>query len=549
MSNLSASAQSFVPNGDGMNPQQHAASGKGGRGGRGKGKGKGDGSMEGDKGGKGGGRGGRGGRGGPPRNIVRATADADALLAQQAAGLTLDANDASGTSRMSKSMREDLGIPAEAPKPVAYTAAWVAKQTAARNGASATVDISDGQPPYAENYAASQRPPPSDNFPSLQDAKRMPKAASTAPIPPRQPPQSGASADAASAWTARAKALGAPPSNGPRGWATAGSNAAAGPPLNSPSPSATPTGGSLGGAGGGVPAADAPAKQSSAEALRAAEATGRRYSQLTLEELYKESLLQEGPSSRARSFQTFELLETVKGRRLNSLQGLALHRDVLTPAEQAQTLHYVNRLKDLGDDGALLGRTYSAPRKWMKGKGRVTVQLGCCYNYARDKNGNPPGILPKEPVCGLPLFFNQVIDKMIARGIFTSETRPDTCIVNFYTEGDCIPPHIDHLDFTRPFVTLSLLSEQAILFGANIKIVDEGEFAAPFSCPLPLGSVLVLDGNGANVAKHCVPSVKSDRVSITFRRIDHRKIKMAAFEGPDGTQQGQLPASQPTSWR
>jgi hypothetical protein len=28
--------------------------------------------------------------------------------------------------------------------------------------------------------------------------------------------------------------------------------------------------------------------------------------------------------------------------------------------------------------------------------------------------------------------------------------------------------------------------------------------------------------------------VGADRVSITFRQIDHRKIKMTAFVGPDG---------------
>ena len=27
-------------------------------------------------------------------------------------------------------------------------------------------------------------------------------------------------------------------------------------------------------------------------------------------------------------------------------------------------------------------RTYSDPRTWMHGKGRVTIQFGCCYNYA-----------------------------------------------------------------------------------------------------------------------------------------------------------------------
>mmetsp|Transcript_35009 Transcript_35009/g.91942 ORF Transcript_35009/g.91942 Transcript_35009/m.91942 type:complete len:263 (+) Transcript_35009:3-791(+) len=257
-------------------------------------------------------------------------------------------------------------------------------------------------------------------------------------------------------------------------------------------------------------------------------------SQLSLGEMYELRMLQAPIDRPERSAQTFELIESVRGKRMNTLSGLALHRDVLSPAEQEHTLAYVRRLAELGDDGALCGRTYSAPRKWMRGKGRVTVQMGCCYNYARDKQGNPPGILKTEPVCGMPPFLHDIIDRMCTRGIFTAASRPDSCIINFYSEGDCIPPHIDHLDFTRPFVTLSLLSEQAILFGEKIAIVDEGEFSAPFSTPLPCGSVLVLDGNGANVAKHCVPAVRADRVSITFRKIDPRKIRMTAFQGPDG---------------
>ena len=72
---------------------------------------------------------------------------------------------------------------------------------------------------------------------------------------------------------------------------------------------------------------------------------------------------------------------------------------------------------------------------------------------------------------------------------------------------------------------------------------DPGEFAAPFSLPLPVGSVLVLDGNGANVAKHCVPSVSTDRVSITFRKIGSR-IKMAPFQGPHGVAPTGAPQSQ-----
>ena len=134
---------------------------------------------------------------------------------------------------------------------------------------------------------------------------------------------------------------------------------------------------------------------------------------------------------------------------------MALHADLPWPS-----IRYARRLSALGDAGALCGRTYSAPRKWKRGKGRVTVQMGCCYNYATDKDGHPPGILPHEPVCGMPPFLHDIIDRMCERGIFDATTRPDSCIINFYSEGDCIPPHIDHTDFTRPFVTLSLCVPQ-----------------------------------------------------------------------------------------
>ncbi|CAK9318101.1 unnamed protein product [Citrullus colocynthis] len=54
-------------------------------------------------------------------------------------------------------------------------------------------------------------------------------------------------------------------------------------------------------------------------------------------------------------------------------------------------------------------RTYSEPRKWIRGKGRVTIQFGCCYNYARDKNGTPPGIVRDEEVDPLPSLFKKMI--------------------------------------------------------------------------------------------------------------------------------------------
>jgi alkylated DNA repair protein alkB family protein 5 len=74
---------------------------------------------------------------------------------------------------------------------------------------------------------------------------------------------------------------------------------------------------------------------------------------------------------------------------------------------------------------------------------------------------------------------------------------------------------------------MSLLSEAPIVFGTRLDVVGEGEFAGTFSLPLPCGSVCVLKGNAADVAKHAIPSVPAKRVSITFRRIGDAKRPLA----------------------
>nr|XP_043623773.1 RNA demethylase ALKBH9B-like [Erigeron canadensis] len=220
----------------------------------------------------------------------------------------------------------------------------------------------------------------------------------------------------------------------------------------------------------------------------------------------------------------FTHIEKVNGRNVNVLQGLELHTQVFSPEEQKTIVDSVYEFQRMGQRGQLRERTYTEPTKWMRGKGRVTIQFGCCYNYAVDKNGNPPGIIRDEEVDPLPPVFIQMIKRMVRWHVLPPTCVPNSCIVNIYDEGDCIPPHIDHHDFLRPFCTISFLTECNILFGSNLKIVGPGEFSGPVSIPLPVGSVLVLKGNGADVAKHCVPAVPAKRISITFRKMDESKI-------------------------
>ncbi|XVE94057.1 hypothetical protein REPUB_Repub01dG0247500 [Reevesia pubescens] len=229
----------------------------------------------------------------------------------------------------------------------------------------------------------------------------------------------------------------------------------------------------------------------------------------------------------------FVHMEKISGISTNVLKGLELHTKVFNAEEQKKIVECVYDLQRMGQKGQLRERTYSEPRKWMRGKGRVTIQFGCCYNYAVDKNGNPPGIIRDEEVDPLPPLFKQMIKRMVRWHILPPTCVPNSCIVNIYDEGDCIPPHIDHHDFLRPFCTVSFLTECNILFGASLKIVNPGEFSGPVSIPLPVGSVLILNGNGADIAKHCVPAVPAKRVSITFRRMDDSKLPYKFSSDPE----------------
>lgn len=145
----------------------------------------------------------------------------------------------------------------------------------------------------------------------------------------------------------------------------------------------------------------------------------------------------------------FICLERVNGKFTNILQGLELHAGVFSAVEQKRIADYVYDLVEKGNKGELKERTFTAPRKWMRGKGRITIQFGCCYNYATDKNGNPPGILQTGEVDPLPSLFKVIIKRLIRWHVLPPSCVPDSCIVNIYDEGDCIPPHIDNHDFVR----------------------------------------------------------------------------------------------------
>ncbi|XP_020585631.1 uncharacterized protein LOC110028218 [Phalaenopsis equestris] len=111
----------------------------------------------------------------------------------------------------------------------------------------------------------------------------------------------------------------------------------------------------------------------------------------------------------------------LQGKYVNILEGLELHTNVFTSSEQDDNVEHVFLERDMGRAGRLR-RTYSETRKWKH------------------------------------------------------DCIPNSCIVNIYEAGNCIPPHVDHDDFVRPFCTVSFINKCNTMFETEIQIVGDGEF-------------------------------------------------------------------------
>ncbi|KAB1207068.1 RNA demethylase ALKBH5 [Morella rubra] len=229
----------------------------------------------------------------------------------------------------------------------------------------------------------------------------------------------------------------------------------------------------------------------------------------------------------------FVHIERIGGKPINVLQGLELHTQVFNAEEQKQIVECIYEFQRMGQKGML--RVVKFPTLL----GAFTFPFGFQNDFhvtlatLQDKNGNPPGIKRDEEVDPLPSLFKKIIKRMVRWDVLPPSCIPDSCIVNIYKEGDCIPPHIDHHDFVRPFCSLSLLTECNIVLGSTLQPVSPGEFSGPVSIPLPVGSVLILNGNGADIAQHCIPSVPAKRISITFRKMDDGKLPYKFSQDPE----------------
>ena len=210
--------------------------------------------------------------------------------------------------------------------------------------------------------------------------------------------------------------------------------------------------------------------------------------------------------------ETFRLVES-NGE--NLLEGLVLRRDAVSVAEEVELLAFINDGLARGRNGSLRKPTYlKAEGARSRGNRRESLQYGGFFDFNRGRPGKRGLVPPFPPIL------ERLVANLEKRGFIEASLRPDSCIINSYAPGDCIPPHTDHAAYARPILTLSLLGEEPILVGRSFQSTRScaWEPIVGRSVTLPRRSLLLLGGNSGSVAKHCVSACAGPRVSITLRR-------------------------------
>lgn len=196
---------------------------------------------------------------------------------------------------------------------------------------------------------------------------------------------------------------------------------------------------------------------------------------------------------------TFTCVDPQSG--VDVARGLTLFENVISDSFETELIAFVKNLCEKGRRKEIGPPTYlrAVGGKRSRGNRREAICYGGFFDFNRKRPGKR-GMVPP-----FPSILNRLTEHLVSKGFLPASVRPDSCIINRYMPGDCIPPHVDHESYARPISTLSLLGDESMLIGTRFRVVKDSTWKPiqGISVKLPRRSLLVLDNNSANVAKHC----------------------------------------------
>ncbi|KAG6600812.1 RNA demethylase ALKBH10B, partial [Cucurbita argyrosperma subsp. sororia] len=224
---------------------------------------------------------------------------------------------------------------------------------------------------------------------------------------------------------------------------------------------------------------------------------------------------QNGKQYAATNPRTFVANEMLDGKMVNVMDGLKLFEDFLDDAEVSKLLSLVNDLRASGKRGQFQGQTYVVSKRPMKGHGREMIQLGFPIADHPHDDDNSSGLSKDRRIESIPSLLQDLIDRLVGEQMMS--VKPDSCIIDFYNEGDHSQPHVWPPWFGRP-VGVLLLTECEMTFGRVIGTDHSGNYKGAMKLSLVPGTLLVVEGKSADFAKHAIPAIRKQRILVTLTK-------------------------------
>ncbi|XP_026387412.1 uncharacterized protein LOC113282587 isoform X2 [Papaver somniferum] len=212
--------------------------------------------------------------------------------------------------------------------------------------------------------------------------------------------------------------------------------------------------------------------------------------------------------------------EVFDGKEVNVVEGLKLYEELFNSSEIAKVTSLTNELRLAGRRGHFQGQTYVVSKRPMKGHGREMIQLGLPVADSPLEDEIAAGNSKdrrKEPI---PDILQDVIERLVQAQVINM--KPDSCIIDYFNEGDHSQPHMCPPWFGRP-VCILFLTECDVTFGRVIATEHPGDYRGSLKLSLAAGTLLSLEGKSADFAKHALPSIRKQRILITFTKFQPKK--------------------------
>ncbi|PIA63907.1 hypothetical protein AQUCO_00201312v1 [Aquilegia coerulea] len=237
---------------------------------------------------------------------------------------------------------------------------------------------------------------------------------------------------------------------------------------------------------------------------------------------------------------TFVGTEILDGKAVNVVEGLKLYGELFDSLKISSIVQLANEFRSSGRRGQLRGQTYTASKRPMKGRGREVIQLGVPIVDAPPEDEIFTGNYEDRKMEAIPVLLQDVIDHLLSSQVIA--VKPDSCIIDFFNEGDHSQPHVCPPWFGRPVCILSL-TECDVTFGRLIGVGHPGEYRGSLKLSLSPGSLLLIQGRSADFAKHAISSTRRQRILLTLTKAQPKKLLLT-----DGQHLLPSAAAPPMSW-